>query len=217
MWWSCDPPLFLLGFVQGVAIQNPGAHPFRTVGDPVRFDGDFRIGQRDTEPFLHGLHHGFRHVAHVIELEETGAGGAHAGFLFRFIFVRVTHGCILSVEVWIGVPIPFPAPKSGASVGLGGLPSAVQGCGEVDAGEDAEVFGLVVEPVFEQPLGAILGSLDHLSAVLVGELPRLFERVAFVHGVHPVEGGSSDYEVGGGGHGVLLWCSVRCEFLYQIH
>ena len=50
----------------------------------------------------------------------------------------------------------------------------------------------------------ILGSLDHLSAVLVGELPRLFERVAFVHGVHPVEGGSSDYEVGGGGHGVLL-------------
>ena len=121
------------------------------------------------------------------------------------------------VEVWIGVPIPFPAPESGASAGLGGLPSAVQGCGEVDAGEDAEVFGLVVEPVFEQPLGVILGSLDHLSAVLVGELPRLFERVAFVHGVHPVEGGSSDYEVGGcGGHGVLLWCSVRREDILPI-
>lgn len=87
---------------------------------------------------------------------------------------------------------------------LGGLPSAVQGRREVDAGEDAEVFGFVVVPIFEQPLGVILGSLDHLSAVLVGEFPRLFEGVAFVHGVHPVEGGSSDYEVGGGGHGVLL-------------
>ena len=115
------------------------------------------------------------------------------------------------IDVRIGVPIPFPTRIFRAGAGLGALPSAVQRCGEVDAGEDAEVFGLVVEPVFKQPLGAILGSLDHLSAVLVGELLRLFERVAFVHGVPPVEGGSSDYEVGGGGHGVLLWCSVRCE------
>ena len=38
------------------------------------------------------------------------------------------------------VPIPFPAPESGASAGLGGLPSAVECCGEVDAGENAEVF-----------------------------------------------------------------------------
>lgn len=122
------------------------------------------------------------------------------------------------VEVWIGVPIPFPTRMFRAGAGLGALPSAVECCGEVDAGADAEVFGLVVEPVFEQPLGAILGSLDHLSAVLVGELPRLFERVTFVHGVHPVEGGSSDYEVGGGcgGHGVLLWCSVRCEEILPI-
>ena len=119
------------------------------------------------------------------------------------------------VEVWIGVPIPFPTRMFRAGAGLGALPSAVECCGEVDAGADAEVFGLVVEPVFEQPLGAILGSL---SAVLVGELPRLFERVTFVHGVHPVEGGSSDYEVGGGcgGHGVLLWCSVRCEEILPI-
>lgn len=107
------------------------------------------------------------------------------------------------VEVWIGVPIPFPTRIFRAGAGLGALPSAVECCGEVDAGEDAEVFGLVVEPVFEQPLGAILGSLDHLSAVLVGEFPRLFERVAFIHGVHPVEGRSSDYEVEGGGHGVF--------------
>ena len=77
------------------------------------------------------------------------------------------------IDVRIGVPIPFPAPESGASAGLGALPSAVECCGEVDAGEDAEVFGFAVVPVFEQPLGAILGSLDHLSAVLVGELPRL--------------------------------------------
>ena len=111
---------------------------------------------------------------------------------------------LFCVEVWIGVPIPFPAPESGAGAGLGDLPSAVECCGEVDAGEDAEVFGLAIKPVFKQPLGVILGSLDHLSAVLVGKFPRLFERVAFVHGVHPVEGGSSDYEVGGGGHGVLL-------------
>ena len=76
----------------------------------IRFDGDFRIGQRDAEPFLHGLHHGFRHVAHLIELEETGAGGAHAGLIFRFIFVRVTHGCILSVEVRSGVPEPMKKP-----------------------------------------------------------------------------------------------------------
>lgn len=125
------------------------------------------------------------------------------------------------VEVWIGVPIPFPALESGASAGLGGLPSAVQGCGEVDAGEDAEVFGLVVEPVFEQPLGAILGSLDHLSAVLVGKLPRLFERVAFVHGVHPVEveEGSSDYEVGGGcgGHSVFSLFVRREEIITKVN
>lgn len=38
------------------------------------------------------------------------------------------------------VPIPFPAPDSGASAGLGALPSGVQRCGEVDAGENAEVF-----------------------------------------------------------------------------
>lgn len=53
------------------------------------------------------------------------------------------------VEVRIGVPIPFPALESGASAGLGGLPSAVQGCGEVDAGENAEVFGFAVVPIFE--------------------------------------------------------------------
>ena len=121
------------------------------------------------------------------------------------------------VEVWIGVPIPFPAPESGASAGLGGLPSAVQGCGVIDAGADAEVFGLAIKPVFEQPLGAILGSLDHLSAVLVGELPRLFERVAFVHGVHPVEGGSSDYEVGGGGHGVFSLFVRREEIITKVN
>lgn len=108
------------------------------------------------------------------------------------------------VEVWIGVPIPFPTRIFRAGAGLGALPSAVECCGEVDAGENAEVFGLVVEPIFEQPLGAILGSRNYAPAVLVGEYPRLFERVAFIHGVHPVEGGSSDYEVGGcGGHGVF--------------
>ena len=143
---------------------------------------------------------------------ESSVSSSRAVILFKCFMVPLS-----CVEVRIGVPIPFPAPESGASAGLGALPNAVQRCGEVDAGEDAEVFGFAVVPIFEQPLGVILGSRNYAPAVLVGEYPRLFERVAFIHGVHPVEGGSSDYEVGGcGGHGVLLWCSVRRESILYL-
>ena len=143
---------------------------------------------------------------------ESSVSSSRAVILFKSFMVP-----LLCVEVWICVPIPFPTRIFRAGAGLGALPSAVQRCGVIDAGADAEVFGLAIKPVFEQPLGAILGSLDHLSAVLVGELPRLFERVAFVHGVHPVEGGSSDYEVGGGGHGVFSLFVRREEIITKVN
>ena len=55
----------------------------------------------------------------------------------RYAHIHILLSC---VEVWIGVPIPFPAPESGASAGLGALPSVVECCGEVDAGDNTEVF-----------------------------------------------------------------------------
>lgn len=86
------------------------AYPSLAVGDLLRVDGNLGIGKHDAEPFIDGLHHVRRDIAQLVALEVAGAGGAYAGLIFRFIFVGVTHGCILLVKVRSGVPEPIKKP-----------------------------------------------------------------------------------------------------------
>lgn len=76
------------------------------------------------------------------------------------------------IDVRIGVPIPFPAPESGASAGLGALPSGVQRRREIDSGAHAEVFrrpfGIVIIPRFSLSLFFAGKVVDVLAGIVQG-------------------------------------------------